>query len=443
MERSLSVDALLERLLESDREMAALHARSTRVLAELNGRANEVGARHSVPEPRAKRPSSLGERDGEASDRERLGARLIVAEIAVARRVSESSVRAQLDDASRLSRLPSALAALEEGLISPAHARVLADGVMEVPAEAVAQFEALVLPSALAGTPAQTRRRGRALRERLHPISIDIRAARRRRERRIAFEPDRDGMAWLHLHLPCADARGAFERVDAAARSLASAPHEHRTLGQIRADVAADLLLSGDVEETGDSLFPPAARAGAAGKHDSAGSGRTRERRGRYSAFHPTVRITVPALTLLGESDVPATLEGYGPIPTGVAEEIAASAPSFTRVLTHPETGTTLSVGRASYAVPADLRRFVQLRDARCRFPGCERTAKGCDIDHTRSWEHGGETSDRNLACLCRAHHRLKHQTAWHVSRLPGGSADLAWTSPFGRTLVDSPDPPF
>lgn len=447
--------------------MSALHARRTRLLAELNERAVEVGAAHVAIDPRAE-PSAVLSEAREATLRAELGARLIVSEIAVASRQSESTVRVQLDEATRLARLPRALDALDDGLLSPAHARALADGVFDLREGSLAEFEDLTLPSALRGTPAQVRRRARAVRERLHPLSIEIRAARRRAERPFSFEADRDGMAWLHLHLPCADARGAFERVDSAARSLAAAPGETRGIGQIRADVAGDLLLYGDVdissgdepgddEARGDEASVGGARGARTSGSDarpigggvgSRGSNRVAGRhlsgrRGRYADFRPTVRVTVPVLTLLGRSDEPAVLDGYGPIPTALAEDLVASSPSFTRILTHPETGAVLSVGRTSYAVPADLRRFVQLRDIRCRFAGCERGADRCDIDHTRSWEHGGATSHDNLACLCRAHHRLKHRSTWQVSRPPGATPDLVWTSPFGRVVSDSPDPPF
>jgi hypothetical protein len=438
----LSVDELVESVLLVDREVAALHARSTRLLAELHRRGLEAGAEHVVHDSRAERRAS-DHGDHEADVREQLGARIVITEIAVARRMSEASVRIQLDEASRLASLPAVLAALDDGLLSPAHARALADGVSEVPVALRAEFEALVLPSALGGTPAAARRRARSIRERLHPDSIEIRATRRRGERRFVFEPDRDGMAWLHLHLPCADARAAYERVDAAARSLAGAAQERRGIGQIRSDVAAELLLFGDAhgDSAAGSPVRPIAGPGrpAHGEETTGGPGR----RGRYTRFRPTVSITVPVLTLLGRSDEPATLDGYGPIPLGDAEEIAASAPSFTRILTHPETGAVLSVGRTSYTVPADLRRFVRLRDERCRFPGCERAAGGCDIDHTRAWEHGGETAHDNLACLCRSHHRLKHASTWQVERPQRNSTDLRWTSPYGRVVTDSTDPPF
>ncbi|HEY5221829.1 MAG TPA: hypothetical protein VIJ18_02100, partial [Microbacteriaceae bacterium] len=47
---------------------------------------------------------------------------------------------------------------------------------------------------------------------------------------------------------------------------------------------------------------------------------------------------------------------------------LAAHAPSFTRLLTHPQTEAVLSVGRDSYRVPADLRQWLRIRDGLCRF---------------------------------------------------------------------------
>lgn len=157
-------------------------------------------------------------------------------------------------------------------------------------------------------------------------------------------------------------------------------------------------------------------------------------------ALRPTVAVTVPVLTLLGLSDEPGSLDGYGPIDPRTARLLAAHAPSFIRLLTHPESGTVLSVGRERYAVPADLRTWLRLRDGTCRFPGCPRPAARSDLDHTTPFhEHGarGSTAASNLAHLCRMHHRLKHMSRWQVEHMP--DARLAWTSPTGRRHVTEP----
>jgi hypothetical protein len=151
--------------------------------------------------------------------------------------------------------------------------------------------------------------------------------------------------------------------------------------------------------------------------------------------------VTVPVLTLLGRSDEPGTLEGYGPIDPETARRIAARAPSFTRLLTHPVSGGLLDVDRGGYRPPADLKRWMAATDQFCTFAGCGRPARSCDLDHTVDYQHGGETRAGNLGHLCRHHHRLKHQTRWTVARAPAGSPSRStWTSPTG--FVRSSDPP-
>ena len=103
----------------------------------------------------------------------------------------------------------------------------------------------------------------------------------------------------------------------------------------------------------------------------------------------------------------------------------------------HPETGAVLSVGRDRYAVPEDLKRFLRVRDKTCRFPGCNRSAAHCDLDHSLDWQFDGLTAHDNLAHLCRSCHALKSETGWRVTHL--GDGTLEWTSPTGRTFVSEP----
>lgn len=172
------------------------------------------------------------------------------------------------------------------------------------------------------------------------------------------------------------------------------------------------------------------------------------------------VTITVPALNLLntitssttGSSDATAgaagdiptgarllaKLSGYGPIDDEPAAALCANAPGFQRILTHPLTGVRLAFDRTVYRPPVELARYVKGRDATCRFPGCARPADQCQIDHTINWEWGGPTDASNLACLCRKHHLLKHNSEWQVKHIAPG-AILQWTSPHGRTHNTGP----
>jgi len=180
-------------------------------------------------------------------------------------------------------------------------------------------------------------------------------------------------------------------------------------LGQLRFDALIDALLRNDRP---------------VGVPDSADPAKS------LRPVRVNVTLTVPALSLLGESEEPAVLDGYGPIPLDVAMTLAAGATSWRRVLTDPVTGIRLVYDRTTYKTPAALRTWLADRDGTCRFPGCDTPATGCETDHNPAWEHGGCTDHDNLAHLCKKHHRLKHHTRW-TARLDDEL--LVWTSPTGH----------
>ena len=360
------------------------------------------------------------ERSGSA-ERE-FATRSFVAELATALTVHEATAGRLVGDARQLTgRCSATLAALASGVVCLGKVRTLLELATTLPAHAVAEFEEAALGRNLAETPSAFRRRLRRLRERLHPESIEQRRTEARSERRVCFDPAPDGMAWLSLHLEAERGVAIMAHLEGLAESerrtiaadASAAASDARTREQLKLDIAAGLMLGG----------LDAAAAAPMG------------------IVIPKVYVTVPVLTLLGHSDVPAELDGYGPIDAETARRLAAHAPSFRRILTHPETGAYLSYGRNSYRVPADLAGYLQVRDGVCRFPGCSRTAVRCDIDHTDDWAAHGETSHDNLAHLCRKHHRLKHKTRWRMRQEPGG--DIRWTSPTGREYTTSPAHPF
>ncbi len=143
-------------------------------------------------------------------------------------------------------------------------------------------------------------------------------------------------------------------------------------------------------------------------------------------------------LTLLEAGDEPGELDGYGPIAPDAARRLAAHAPSFTRLLTHPVEGVVLDLDRTVYRPPADLVKWLRVRDETCRFPpGCNRRASRCDLDHTDDFADGGRTAFDNLAHLCAHHHHLKHESSWSVKH--GRDGVLAWRSPTGRSYATRP----
>jgi hypothetical protein len=335
----------------------------------------------------------------------------VVADLATRLAVAEGTVRIWAHQADALMRaLPRTWSLFRDGGISVPNARFIADRVDEVPAGSWFELDARVVPIASLA-PARFQTQVRTLVEALRTEPLVARHRRAAEKRRVCLERDRDGMTWFSVLLTDESAARADAHVDAVARELARSSDETRTLDQLRADVAADLLTS---------------------------------RSSGVPAVSVTIAVTVPVLTLLGHGDEPGALEGGIPIDADTARRLAGHAPSFSRILTHPISATVLDVDRSTYRVPTDLKRWLRVRDQTCVFVGCGRRASATDLDHTVAWADGGPTAARNLACLCERHHRLKHLSRWRVTQDAHG---VTWTSPTGRVHPPRPraeaPPPF
>ena len=276
-----------------------------------------------------------------------------------------------------------------------------------------AEYERIVLAKAVAVTPGRLRRTAQLAAARLAEGSFAARHDKAVAERGVRVAELPDGMAEVILTVPTLFAAAIFDRLTRQAQA-AQAAGDPRSLGQLRADLACELFLTAD----------PA--AGACAAHPAS------------LGIHAEVAILIPALSLLGQTDQPATLTGRGPIGMEEATALAATAPSLLRILTDPVSDMVLAVD--SYRPSARLRRYLRLRDGRCRFPTCTQDPARCDIDHTIPAEHGGETNAGNLECLCQGHHTLKHHGGWSVKQLEPGI--LEWTSPHGIIRLDQPDNP-
>ena len=352
--------------------------------------------------------------------------RAAVSEVAAALRIPERSAQTLLEESRMLvERLPLTMAGLSAGDFSFRHAKAIIAHAGSLSDDMHAAFEVAVVPSASTLTFAKFGQKARRVRERLDASTITERHEKSLADRETWFEPGRDGMGWTHLYHSATVTLAAYNRADELAREV-QGPNEHRTLIQLRADTMADLLLDGVVGDRPEF------------------------------GIRPSVVLTVPVLAMLrhtsprsgantngatsgastGQPDLPV-LEGYGPIDIETATRLAGAAKSWLRVLTHPETGVALSVGRDRYKVPAPLRAFLQRRDGTCRKPACNRPAVHCDIDHTEEWQHGGHTAHDKLAHLCPAHHDEKHHTGVTVTHLPNG--DIEWTLGSGRSYISEP----
>jgi hypothetical protein len=348
-----------------------------------------------------------------------------------------------------VSSFPLTFAALSEGRISLAHARVIQDaGTVLADADARARYEEAVVDCAARQAPGRVHRLAVREAENAQPEPLTTRHEQAREERRVWVTPLPDGMAELGAVLPAVVAYGIHDRLTQMARTCTDThaqtgtatragaathadadpsrpPAQPRSLDQLRADLLADLML-----------------CGAPTGHDTPD--------GVLAAITARIDVTVPAKLLETPktpesanpthmaSEVPAELDGRHPIDTDSARFLAGAAAGWNRVITDPVNGNVLAVDR--YRPSEDLRRLLRARDSRCRFPGCGIKARELDLDHTLDAALGGPTDASNLAGLCRRHHMLKHHSRWTLRQ--AGAGVLEWTSPTGRKYTDEPPTP-
>ncbi|PPG02337.1 hypothetical protein C5E06_07545 [Pseudoclavibacter sp. RFBI5] len=266
--------------------------------------------------------------------------------------------------------------------------------------------------------------------EELTGESIEQRHERAKQRRRVSVEDLGDGMSILRVLMSSFVAHAIRDRARKQSKAIIrarpkpsmqtpesseigdAAALDERTLDQVMSDVIADLLLTSD----------PTVSSAAKG-------------------IQATVQLSIPITTLLPDparpARAPALLEGMSPMPIEDAKHLAATAPAFIRLLTHPITGALQTVD--SYTPTAAMRAFLKARDIHCRFIGCRQPATNCELDHTIDHQYGGTTATWNLSDFCKNHHIIKHHTAWTVTQHDGGT--LEWTTPSGKTYTDHPEP--
>ena len=199
-------------------------------------------------------------------------------------------------------------------------------------------------------------------------------------------------------------------------------------MSQLRADKFADAILgsgsgsgSGSGYGEADDIDSVAVEGAGAGPGHSS------------SPIRAQVLVTVPVFSLMGVTDEPAMLDGYGPIPPSMARDLVANgAGSVYRVLVDPRDGAPLEIGRTSYRVTGAMRAWLRMRDGKCPFPGCSNNSLDNDADHILAWANGGTTGISNLGQPCPKHHKLRHSTGWKPTPATKNEPP-GWTSPSGR----------
>ncbi len=337
-------------------------------------------------------------------------------DVSSALRLSGSTAQMRIDVARTLvNHLPNVCGALALGEISPAHATVIAretasairDGLSP---QIICEIEERALAHAEFHTPAQVANKVRSTLAKIAPDEFEQSVARARDTRRVSCYRESDGISTVVAILPAADAQivmAAIENFILRSEEVESAGQESsdvRSMDMKRAD-ALTALATWSLAQPGSEI--------------------------RAHRRPITINVTIDLPTLLGFTENPGQLAGYGAIPASVARELAANG-KWRRFITEPTTGALLDFGRESYEPPQALVDFLLARDRTCRFPGCRAPAHLADLDHAKGWETGGTTSLDNLGALCRRHHRLKTHGGWSLESASDGSCQ--WTSPNGKS---------
>ncbi|MFC1399794.1 MULTISPECIES: HNH endonuclease signature motif containing protein [Streptacidiphilus] len=318
-------------------------------------------------------------------------------QVACALRISPDTARGRLVEAQQLTaRFPAALGLLAGGQVQIMHLKALLEHTAALDDETATRVEALVLPKLPTQTVGAARKAISRAVIKADPAGAEQRHTRAKEDRRTTLQAYPEGMAWYGALLTAGDAALVDAAVTAHAHTLDA---DGRTLPQRCADALVEL-----VSKTGTTSTAPA----------------------------PTIIVTIPYDTLIGTAEEPADLQGHGPITPTQARTLATRPGSiWRRLLTHPTTGQILKTDPTTYRPTAEVTRHVIARDPHCRFPGCTRPSRRCDLDHAVPFNHtkphsGGLTTPDNLIPLCRRH---------HLTAPAGTSA----TSP---TPATSPGPP-
>lgn len=416
-----SLSTLVTRAERNRAEMSRLHAERAEVCA---------AAIDLVAERVLQRAAARG-RGAHSAIGDDIPLREAISELGAALRVGDRTIQTWLGDGDALvRRYRGTLDALRDGRIDERHASAIVDAGTGLDDSHVAEFERLTLRAADEMTGAGMRETARVIAARLQPDLVESRQRAAHERRRVRTYAVEDGVARLLVDGPAALVRAMFDRLTTVATALAesgdaaaapdapgtpaadapaSAPEgDTRCLDERRFDLLAELVLTG-------------APSGA-------------DRRALLGEVRGQVQVTVPVLTLMGVGDEPAVLAGHGPIDAETARRLAATAPGWDRILTHPITGEPLAVDR--YSPSAAMRRYLVARDGGCRWPMCRCRPGRCDADHTQAYSEGGKTAVDNLTLFNRRHHVMKHASPWRIRHLGGGS--LEFTSPTGRVYANT-----
>ena len=308
----------------------------------------------------------------------------VAAALTLTRRASETLLDQALWLSSRGRRVGDVLAG---GRISVAKAREFGRHLSHLDSETVDSVLDVTLDDAAGLTTGQLRHRIQKQVMTVDPDGSESSMDQGLKERKVVSHVNPDFTGCLHIcsvH-PVGQAK-ALRHVDQLARSLKH-NGDGRTLDQLRADIALDLLQGKTLDRV------------------PAGGGR--------------VHLTVSLETLAGLSHSPGDLDGYGPVIADIARRISLDRVDGHWTWSVVDKGDVLATGTTRYRPSTAQQRMAHAAYPTCVAPGRRMPAYNCDLDHASrpSVElKGVSAGNSNLSVRTGRHH-----TQWQYQRLPNG----------------------
>jgi hypothetical protein len=297
-----------------------------------------------------------------------------------------------LETAQRLSGLPATEAALRDGQLSPGQARAITHAAIVDPS-AEAELLATAPRSSLRGL----EERARAVRDAARPAETEARYRAAHASRDLSTWVDTDGagrLTWRGTPDALAGLKAAVSPFVKEQLTLARREGRDESYGACAADALCVLAAAASGTGTGGKRRArPVLRA----RFDYAG----------YVRGH-----TEP-----GEI---CEIEGVGPVPVSVIEQLAGEHPIVDLVLTNGRDVTHIAhLGRSGDTF---LKAAIEWRDPHCRIEGCHAT-DGLEIHHTTRITDDGISSLETEVRICGHHHDLVTHKKYQLQ----GSHEQGW----------------
>jgi hypothetical protein len=336
-----------------------------------------------------------------------------IAEFAAALGVRTGAGRQFLADAVELAhRLPRLLGQVRAGRVAVFKARRVAQRTTDLPAAGAGYVDARVAMAASRVSLSQVDLlvdEARVLFDPAEAAEIAKRAAERRHVFVDTWQVSFDGTSRVEAELDLADALDLNDAVS---------------------------LLAKQIEQTHPDLTRDACRAKALG----ALARGERPVGADQAAVEPRERNLTLFLHLQTGTEISPVVQLEHGKNLLVLDQLRELAGPATRIVVKPVIDLHDNLSATGYQIPDRIEEHVELRDRHCRFPYCERNARACDTDHTIPYDPTGppdQTDTRNLAPLCRHHHRLKTHAGWTYHRIEPGT--YRWRSPHGQRFLTDP----